>query len=139
MAVIGKPKIVLIDVVTAGIDPATRRLVWQALKEEAANSATVISSQSIDAAQYLSDKLAIMLDGEIQRYGTVQEILQKHKSDFQIEFHVDVKKVAEDLPDEDEVVLLSDKDQVLEVLKEWQQIFTENELKTSINFAAEFR
>ena len=78
MAVIGKPKIILIDVVTAGIDPASRRLVWQAIKEETSESATVISSQSIEAAEYLSSKLAIMLDGKFETFGSLQDILKRH-------------------------------------------------------------
>ena len=41
MAMLGQPKVIYIDEASAGIDPASRRVMWKAIKSEGVNSAVV--------------------------------------------------------------------------------------------------
>lgn len=61
MTMIGRPKIVIIDEASAGVDPASRRLMWNAIKEECKDSATVLTTHTMEEAEAISDKIGIMV------------------------------------------------------------------------------
>ena len=47
MALIGRPKILFIDEASAGVDPASRRIMWNAIKDEGQDSAVVITTHAM--------------------------------------------------------------------------------------------
>ena len=71
MAMIGQPKVVYIDEASAGVDPASRRIMWKAIRSEGANSAVVITTHAMEEAEALSSKLGIMVAGKFSCFGTL--------------------------------------------------------------------
>jgi ABC-2 type transport system ATP-binding protein len=77
MSLIGNPPIIFLDEPTAGLDPQARIEVWQAVKELAENGTTVLlTTQYLDEAEQLADRIAILHEGRIIVNGTLTELKQ---------------------------------------------------------------
>jgi ABC-2 type transport system ATP-binding protein len=77
MSFIGNPPIIFLDEPTAGLDPQARIEVWQAVKELAENGTTVLlTTQYLDEAEQLADRIAILHGGRIIVNGTLTELKQ---------------------------------------------------------------
>ena len=77
MSLIGNPPIIFLDEPTTGLDPQARIEVWQSVKELAANGTTVLlTTQYLDEAEHLADRIAILHQGRILVNGTLAELKQ---------------------------------------------------------------
>ncbi|MEU9017313.1 ABC transporter ATP-binding protein [Actinomadura sp. NPDC048394] len=66
MSLIGDPPVVFLDEPTTGLDPEARIEVWQAVRELAAGGTTVLlTTQHLDEAEQLADRIAILHQGRI--------------------------------------------------------------------------
>ena len=77
VALLNKPKILLLDEPTTGLDPNARREIWNILldlkKEQ--NTSLILTSHYMEEAEYLCDRIVIMDQGSILAEGMLQEIL----------------------------------------------------------------
>lgn len=77
MSLIGSPQVIFLDEPTAGLDPQARIEVWQAVKELAEHGTTVLlTTQYLDEAEQLADRIAILHEGRIIVNGTLTELKQ---------------------------------------------------------------
>jgi ABC-2 type transport system ATP-binding protein len=77
MSLIGNPQIIFLDEPTTGLDPQARIEVWQAVKELAEHGTTVLlTTQYLDEAEQLADRIAILHEGRIIVNGTLTELKQ---------------------------------------------------------------
>ena len=77
MSLIGSPPVIFLDEPTAGLDPEARIEVWQAVRELAAQGTTVLlTTQYLDEAEQLADRIAILHEGRIIVNGTLTELKQ---------------------------------------------------------------
>jgi ABC-2 type transport system ATP-binding protein len=77
MSLIGNPPVIFLDEPTAGLDPQGRIEVWQAVMELAAHGTTVLlTTQYLDEAEQLADRIAILHAGRIIVNGTLSELKQ---------------------------------------------------------------
>jgi ABC-2 type transport system ATP-binding protein len=77
MSLIGNPKVIFLDEPTTGLDPQGRIEVWAAVKELAENGTTVLlTTQYLDEAEQLADRIAILHEGRIIVDGTLAELKQ---------------------------------------------------------------
>ncbi|GAA3417382.1 ABC transporter ATP-binding protein [Streptosporangium vulgare] len=75
MSLIGNPPVVFLDEPTTGLDPQARIEVWQAVRELAAQGTTVLlTTQYLDEAEQLADRIAILHEGRIIVDGTLTEL-----------------------------------------------------------------
>lgn len=75
MSLIGDPSVIFLDEPTTGLDPQARLEVWRAVKELAATGTTVLlTTQHLDEAEHLADRIAILHDGRIVVNGTLAEL-----------------------------------------------------------------
>ena len=75
MSLIGDPPVIFLDEPTTGLDPQARLEVWQAVKELAAGGTTVLlTTQYLDEAEQLADRIAILHQGRIIANGTLAEL-----------------------------------------------------------------
>ncbi|KAG2583666.1 hypothetical protein PVAP13_6KG229500 [Panicum virgatum] len=70
IALIGDPKLVFLDEPTTGMDPITRRHVWDIIEEAKKGRAIVLTTHSMEEADILSDRIAIMAKGKLRCIGT---------------------------------------------------------------------
>lgn len=76
---INRPKILILDEPTIGLDPQAKHLVWQKLRQLKAQSVTqLLCTQNMEEAALLCDRVAIMHQGKIMAPDTPQALIQRH-------------------------------------------------------------
>src|SRR2546422_11617443 len=81
VALLHQPSVVFLDEPTSGVDPITRRQVWELIYDAAARGTTVlVTTHYLDEAEYC-DRIAIMVAGRIGELGTLRELKQKFSAD----------------------------------------------------------
>lgn len=95
-SLITSPAVLFVDEPTTGLDPVARRDVWDAIERLAANGTTILlTTQYLEEADQLADRIAVLKDGKVIAEGTPRE-LKKQLGDSRIElsFHElsDMKK-----------------------------------------------
>ena len=77
MSLIGNPPVIYLDEPTTGLDPEARIEVWHAVKELARQGTTVLlTTQYLNEAEQLADRIAILHRGRIIVNGTLAELKQ---------------------------------------------------------------
>lgn len=95
MSLIGEPSVIFLDEPTTGLDPQSRNAMWAEIKSLADNGTTIfLTTQYLDEADLLADRIAILAGGKIVAEGTAQELkkLLPHgqiELRFQDEKHLD--------------------------------------------------
>jgi len=75
MSLVGKPQLIFLDEPTTGLDPEARLEVWKTVKELAANGTTVfLTTQYLDEAEQLADRIAILHEGRIIANDTLADL-----------------------------------------------------------------
>jgi ABC-2 type transport system ATP-binding protein len=75
MSLIGQPKVIFLDEPTTGLDPEGRIEVWQVVQELATQGTTVLlTTQYLEEAEQLADRMAILHQGHIIANGTLAEL-----------------------------------------------------------------
>lgn len=75
MSLVGKPQIIFLDEPTTGLDPEARIEVWKIVKELAEGGTTVfLTTQYLEEAEQLADRIAILHEGRIIANGTLTEL-----------------------------------------------------------------
>ena len=75
MSLIGNPPVIFLDEPTTGLDPQARNEVWQTIKGLAQGGTTVLlTTQYLDEAEQLADRIAILHEGRIIANGTLAEL-----------------------------------------------------------------
>src|SRR5215203_49861 len=75
MSLIGNPPVIFLDEPTTGLDPQGRIEVWNSVKELAVQGTTVLlTTQYLDEAEQLADRIAILHGGRIIANGTLAEL-----------------------------------------------------------------
>jgi len=75
MSLIGNPPVIFLDEPTTGLDPQARIEVWDTVKELANGGTTVLlTTQYLDEAEQLADRIAILHEGTIIQNGTLAEL-----------------------------------------------------------------
>jgi ABC-2 type transport system ATP-binding protein len=75
MSLVGKPQLIFLDEPTSGLDPEARIEVWKIVKELAGSGTTVfLTTQHLEEAEQLADKIAILHEGRIIVCNTLDEL-----------------------------------------------------------------
>jgi len=74
-AIVGRPRLVILDEPTAGLDPTMRHSVWDLISElKAAGTSVVLSTHSMQEAEQLADHIVIVNHGRCVASGTTAEL-----------------------------------------------------------------
>ncbi|WP_217178893.1 ABC transporter ATP-binding protein [Streptomyces sp. AC495_CC817] len=77
MSLVGHPEVIYLDEPTTGLDPEARIEVWEVVKDLANTGTTVLlTTQYLDEAEHLADRIAILHEGRIIANGTLAELKQ---------------------------------------------------------------
>lgn len=75
MSLIGTPAVIFLDEPTTGLDPEARIEVWETVKELADGGTTILlTTQYLEEAEQLADRIAILHEGKIITTGTLTEL-----------------------------------------------------------------
>lgn len=81
MALISEPKVLFLDEPTLGLDVLARKELWKIIKGLKGDITIVLTTHYMEEAESLSDKVAVMVDGEVKACGTVDELKQMTEKD----------------------------------------------------------
>lgn len=84
---IGSPKILFLDEPSTGMDPKARRFMWKVISKiatERKESTIILTTHSMEEAEALSTRLAIMVKGNFQCIGTPQHIKSKYGEGMEV-------------------------------------------------------
>ncbi|TDW94707.1 ABC-2 type transport system ATP-binding protein [Kribbella pratensis] len=75
MTLVGDPQIIFLDEPTTGLDPRSRRTMWTIIRELLADGVTIfLTTQYLDEADQLADKIAVLDKGRLVAQGTPEEL-----------------------------------------------------------------
>lgn len=78
MSLLGKPAVIFLDEPTTGLDPEARIEVWDTVKKLAGGGTTILlTTQYLEEAEQLADRIAILHGGKIITIGTLTELKEK--------------------------------------------------------------
>ncbi|MBF5028596.1 ATP-binding cassette domain-containing protein [Micromonospora sp. ANENR4] len=75
MTLVGRPRLIFLDEPTTGLDPRSRRAMWQIVRELVAEGATVfLTTQYLEEADHLADRVALLDGGRLVAEGSPAEL-----------------------------------------------------------------
>jgi ABC-2 type transport system ATP-binding protein len=75
MTLVGRPRIIFLDEPTAGLDPRSRRTMWQIIRDLASDGVTIfLTTQYLEEADQLADRIAVLDHGRLVAEGTAAEL-----------------------------------------------------------------
>jgi len=78
MTLMGRPRLIFLDEPTTGLDPRSRQTMWQLIRELVREGVTVLlTTQYLDEADHLADRVAVLDHGRIVAEGTPQELKRR--------------------------------------------------------------
>ncbi|HEY5222061.1 MAG TPA: ABC transporter ATP-binding protein [Microbacteriaceae bacterium] len=85
IAVVHDPLLLMLDEPTAGLDPQSRRQLWTRMEQlRDSGSSILLTTHSMEEAQAVCDRVAIIDRGRLLTLGTPAELIEKHKHDPQV-------------------------------------------------------
>jgi ABC-2 type transport system ATP-binding protein len=88
-ALVGNPKILFLDEPTTGLDPQSRRQLWDTIREFQKSGGTVLlTTHYMDEAERLCDRLAIIDHGQIIAEGTPADLIDRLGGHHMVEFEI---------------------------------------------------
>ena len=85
IAVVGDPALVLLDEPSAGLDPVSRRNLWNVLRSTMEARAVVLTSHLMPEVEALCDRVAIMVKAKLRCLGTIQHLKDSLGSNYEVE------------------------------------------------------
>eukprot|EP01083_Nonionella_stella_P139348 424928_1 len=95
IALIGDPKIVFLDEPSTGMDPYSRRFMWDLISSTMMNRSVILTTHSMEECQALCNRIGIMVAGRLRCLGSMAHLQSKFGNGYQLDFNTGVR--AEDV------------------------------------------
>jgi ABC-2 type transport system ATP-binding protein len=78
MTLMGRPRLIFLDEPTTGLDPRSRQIMWQLIRDLVAEGVTILlTTQYLEEADQLADRIAVLDRGRIVAEGTPEELKRR--------------------------------------------------------------
>jgi ABC-2 type transport system ATP-binding protein len=93
MTLVGRPEIIFLDEPTTGLDPRSRRTMWDIIRQLVADGVTIfLTTQYLDEADRLADRIAVLDQGHLVAQGTPAELKRQIPGSYvRLRFAVDLE------------------------------------------------
>ena len=126
MTLVDQPKVIFLDEPTTGLDPRSRRTMWQIIRDLASSGVTILlTTQYLDEADQLAQRIAVLDHGRIVAEGSPDELksripgghLRLHFAD-RLQLHSAAALIPQAVPDGDQLVLQVPSDGTVDSLRD---------------------
>jgi len=84
MSAIGDPEIIYLDEPTTGLDPSSRRHIWNAIQRLKKGRVIILTTHSMEEADILGDRIGVMAAGKLKCLGTSLHLKNKFGRGYRI-------------------------------------------------------
>jgi len=96
LALLGGPPLLVLDEPTTGLDPSSRRAVWDVIRRAVSIGATVIlSTHYMEEAERLSDRIGVITAGRLIAFGTLDELLARVERSYRVSYRDPINPLSE--------------------------------------------
>ena len=97
MAIVSKPNVIILDEPTSGLDVESRRQVWELIRKIKVGRSIIMSSQHLEEADELADRVCIMTKGKVLTLDTPDNI----KKEFGVGYELIIEPIADKVSHDD--------------------------------------
>ena len=95
LALVNRPRLVFLDEMTTGLDPAARRVAWELIEAIRERGTTVVLvTHFMDEAERLCDRIVVVQRGGIVSEGTPRDLVERHAGEGRVLFSTDVEDLS---------------------------------------------
>ena len=94
LALVGNPPILLLDEISTGLDPISRRKIWDVILRSKTDRTVILTTHSMEEADTLSDRLAIMALGILRCLGSSSRLKRKYGMGYRVDIQCAFDPVA---------------------------------------------
>ena len=88
IALVGNPSIIFLDEPTTGLDPQSKREIWDILLNNKEHKCMILTTHLMDEAEILSDRIGIIVNGKLKCLGSKLELKKDHGKGFKLSIHM---------------------------------------------------
>lgn len=88
IALVGSPTVLFLDEPSTGMDPVSRRFMWDLISRTMSDRSVILTTHSMEECQALCERLGILVAGRLLCIGSPQHLKHRFGSGYQIEAHV---------------------------------------------------
>jgi ABC-2 type transport system ATP-binding protein len=113
-ALVGEPELLFLDEPTTGLDPQSRRQIWDIIRELRARGGTIVlTTHYMDEAEKLCERVAIVDHGQVIAQGSPRQLIASLGGEHVVEFALEAREAGEGEAGNDADAGLADKLRVL--------------------------
>jgi ABC-type multidrug transport system ATPase subunit len=86
IALIGDPKVLLLDEPSTGMDPFARRLMWRVIQQVSDNRTVILVSHSMEEIEALCTRIAVLAGGKLRCLGSIPHLAAKQNTGYVVSF-----------------------------------------------------
>jgi ABC-2 type transport system ATP-binding protein len=96
LAILGRPPLLVLDEPTTGLDPASRRAVWNVIRRAVdAGTTVILSTHYMEEAERLSDRIGVIAAGRLIAFGTLDELLARVERSYRLSYRDPIDPLSE--------------------------------------------
>lgn len=88
LSTVGNPKVVFLDEPTTGLDPVNKRFIWSMIQKIKSERAVILTTHSMEEADFLSDRIGVIVDGNFKCIGTPIDLKQTYGGGYLLTFGI---------------------------------------------------
>merc|ERR1711871_607698 len=90
IALVGNPQLVFLDEPSTGMDPVSRRFMWNVIEATAKERSVVLTTHSLDECEALCNQVVVMVGGKLKCLGNIQHLKSRFGMGYTVELKSDI-------------------------------------------------
>lgn len=88
LSTVGNPKVVFLDEPTTGLDPVNKRFIWSMIQKIKSDKAVILTTHSMEEADFLSDRIGVIVEGNFKCIGTAIDLKHSYGGGYLLTFGI---------------------------------------------------